>query len=230
MITPGAVQIWQGQLCDDDASYQTYWSVLDAIEQAHANKMMSVVRRKEYVQIHALLRYQLARILQTPPEAIVINKTQSGKPYLVDYPELVFNISHTKELFLIAISTHCQMGVDIEYCKQRHNIEGLVHKCFSSIEREYWFQLSEPERLTAFYKFWTRKEAFVKATGRGIVLGLDECVINPNNINQFLSIPANCGEVSDWFVSDLYISDKHVATLVTDQEILEVHMLTINNE
>ena len=230
MISPGAVHIWQGQLCADDSSYQSYWSVLDAIEQAHAHKMMSVVRRKEYVQIHALLRYQLARILQVPPETLVINKTQSGKPYLVDYPELVFNISHSTELFLIAISTHCQLGVDIEFCKPRHNIEGLVHKCFSSIEREYWFQLFEPERLTAFYKFWTRKEAFVKATGHGIVLGLDKCVINPNNINQFLSIPESCGEVSDWFVSDLYISDKHVAALVTDQEILEVHMLTIIHE
>ncbi len=224
MITPNTVDIWEGLVSVDDASYQRHWSVLDATEQAHAHKMTSVVRCKEYVQIHALLRYQLATILHVAPERIVINKTQSGKPYLVDYPELVFNISHTKELFLIAISTHCQLGIDIEYCKPRHNFEGLVYKCFSSIEREYWFQLSESERLTAFYKFWTRKEALVKATGHGIVLGLDQCIINPNNINQFISIPTSCGSVDNWFINAIELSQKYCAALVTDRKSNEIKL------
>ncbi len=211
------VDVWQGCINQESDDYSRAWSVLDTAEQAQAHKITSAVRHKEYVQIHAQLRYTLANTIQQAPEKIVINKTATGKPYLADYPDLVFNISHTTDLFLIAIAKNCQLGIDVEQRRSRLNLNGLVSKCFSEEEQTYWRQLADAEQLSTFYKYWTRKEAFVKATGQGIVLGLNQCVIDANNINQFLSIPKQCTAVNDWFVYDLDVGEQHFAALVTDQ-------------
>lgn len=212
------IEVWQGNVVDLNAErYDEYWSVLDAVEQSQVHKISNDARRKEYVHIHAQLRYKLANIIQQAPEKIVIERTESGKPYLADYPDLVFNISHTKDLFLIAIAKNCQLGIDVEQRRSRLNLNGLVSKCFSEEEQTYWRQLADLEQLSTFYKYWTRKEAFVKATGQGIVLGLNQCVIDANNINQFVSIPKQCTAVNDWFVYDLDVGEQHFAALVTDQ-------------
>ena len=224
------VEVWHGNVEDLNTDrYDEDYLVLDTHEQTQATKITSDARRKEYVQIHAQLRYKLANIIQQAPDKIVINRTESGKPYLEEFPQIVFNISHTAELFVIAIAPYCQLGVDVEYCKPRLNIAGLVNKCFSSEERTYWSYLSESERINIFYKYWTRKEAFVKATGHGIVLGLNQCVIDSANINRFLSIPEHCGVVTDWFVTELNVSKQHYAALVTDQAGLEVRILSMTS-
>ncbi len=176
------VQLWQGRVLTEESPYDDNWRLLDDAEKNRAMRIQHETKHKEYVHIHAQVRCLLAKLLNQNPEAIIINRSPQGKPYLAEYTHISFNLSHSHEYYLLAISENCNLGVDIEFCKLKHNISGLVDKCFAANERDYWYLLSEYEQHRFFYECWTRKEAFVKAIGRGIALGLDQVILDIDNM------------------------------------------------
>lgn len=198
-----AINLWQGDVTATEAEHPQYWRILDATEQHHANGFKNGKLRGRYVEIHARLRIVLGNAINAAPEQLRIHKAEYGKPYLIDYPDLAFNLSHTANKMVIATASNCDLGVDIEQCKPRQNLAALVDKCFAEEEKAYWEQLPEPQQTQAFYQFWTRKEAFVKATGRGIALGLKNCAINPENTAELLRIPSGYGQASEWLIQEL---------------------------
>lgn len=202
MVCP-EITLWRGDIAASEADYEQYWRILDQAEQQHASNIKNEQLHRRYVEIHARLRILLGDAVNTPPEQLRIHKAEHGKPYLVDYPKLAFNLSHTANKMVLAIAYDCELGVDIELCKPRTNLAALVDKCFAEEEKNYWQQLPKAQQKQAFYRFWTRKEAFVKATGRGIALGLNQCVINPENQNELLRIPAGYGQTGEWFIQDI---------------------------
>ena len=225
MLGINELEIWHGQVTADDAHYQTYWRLLDEAEQIQAQKFKSELLHKRYVENHGRLRNLLSKTLNQLPEKISIRITEHGKPYLADYPELAFNLSHTADRLMIATGWNCQLGVDIEIGKQRINLSGLVEKCFAEEEALYWTQLPEIQKNQAFYRFWTRKEAFVKATGYGISLGLNQCVINPKNPAEFLRVPDNCGQASVWHVQDIDLGEGIFSALVADKKFSLIRLM-----
>jgi len=218
------VELWHGKVMAEDADYHAYWRVLDEAEQTQAQKFKNELLHKRYVEIHGRLRNRLADLLNQSPEKISIKKAAQGKPYLADYPELAFNLSHSADRVLIAMSWNCQLGVDIELCKPRLNVSGLVNKCFAEEEIASWNQLPETQKNQAFYRYWTRKEAFVKATGYGITLGLNQCVINPENPTAFLRIPALCGDASAWYVLDIELGEGVCGAIVADKKLAVIRL------
>lgn len=225
MSVSNDLELWHGKVGAGDAHYQAYWRVLDADELAHAGKINNPLLHKRYVEIHGRLRNLLAQTLNEPPEQIRIKKAEHGKPYLADYPELAFNLSHTADRVMIAVARQCQLGVDIEICKPRHSLSGLVDKCFAEEEAAYWTRLPEPQKTQAFYRFWTRKEAFVKATGCGIVLGLNRCVINPENPAEFLRVPKLCGQAAAWHVLDFDLGEGICSAVVADKQFSVIRLM-----
>ena len=223
------VELWQGSVRSDSSCYEADWNVLDEAEKSRARRFTQSTHHNQYVHIHAQVRYLLATILMQAPEQIIIKRSPQGKPYLVEYPNIAFNLSHTNEYFLFAISENCNLGVDIEKCKSRPNMEGLVNKCFAITERDYWHTISQQDQPSVFYQFWTRKEAFVKATGSGIVLGLEQCVVDVNNPKRFLSIPKQCGNSTDWFIQELDVPKNYCAALVLDRPITDIRLLYVGN-
>lgn len=224
-MSTDTIQIWHGNIAAENAHYQSYRRILDAAEQAHAEKIKNDLLHKRYVEVHGRLRNILAQTLNEPPEKIKINKAEHGKPYLPDTPELAFNLSHSADTLVIAVGWNCQLGVDVEFCKPRTNLIGLVEKCFAEEESAYWLKLPEAQKTHEFYRFWTRKEAFVKATGRGIGLGLNRCVINPENQAGFLRVPVDYGSASIWHIQELAFGLGICSALVTDKNIVGVRLM-----
>lgn len=212
------IDFWYNQHLDN-APTTHHWQVLDSHEKMQAEKFKSALLQQRYIAAHGFLRNTLAQYLNEPPESLRIQKTTQGKPYLVDYSELAFNLSHTGNHTAVAVAKNCQLGVDIEQCKPRTNLADFVRKCFSVEEAAYWQQLPDAEQQRQFYQFWTRKEAFVKATGFGIAVGLRDCAINPNNPQSFLAVPTNCGVASDWQCRDIAIDEGICAAVVANKEI-----------
>ena len=225
MLGVNEVEIWHGKITGKNMHYQAYWRVLDEAEQTQAGKFKNALLHQRYVEIHGRLRNLLAQVLNQSPEKIRIKKAEHGKPYLADYPELAFNLSHSADRWMIAMGWNCRLGVDVEICGQRSNLSGLVNKSFSKEEATYWIQLPETQKNQAFYRTWTKKEAFVKATGYGIALGLNQCVINPENQAEFLRIPAKCGTPSAWHVLDFELEEGVCSALVADKKFSVINQI-----
>lgn len=198
-----SIKIWLGEISNYEEEYPLHWSILDVNEKQQASNFKNEHFRLRYVAIHAKLRTLLAQAVDTNPEELRIEIAQHGKPYLTDYPDVSFNLSHTANTMAVAITSHCVLGIDIEICKPRANLSALVEKCFGEEEKRFWYQLPENQKTQEFYRFWTRKEAFVKATGRGIALGLKQCVINPIRPTEFLNIPEEFGLSAEWWIHDI---------------------------
>ncbi len=208
------VNLWLGELNPCVEYQQSYFQWLDEEEKRHVAALHNDAVRSRYVQVHGQLRLILGELVNEQPEKLRIAKSEHGKPYLVDFPGLEFNLSHTADHFAIAATHNCLLGVDIEACKSRANFIGLVNKCFAYEEKIYWQQLPESARITEFYRLWTRKEAFVKATGQGIQLGLNQCVINTRQLSEFMRIPEGFGEIRQWHIHQIDVSPKIQGALV----------------
>lgn len=214
MVTPVANNIssslaafgigfWHGQLSDDEELSDAYLPLLDADELARLSTLSNPLVRQRYIEVRGRLRMLLGEAVLQAPDQLRIARTDRGKPYLPDHPECVFNISHTTNQLAIAIASDCQLGVDIERYQPRSNLAALVKKCFAEEEAAYWHNLPEDQKTPEFYRFWTKKEAFVKATGRGIALGLKQCVVNPQQADSFLRLPEAYGTIADWRIIGL---------------------------
>lgn len=218
------IDFWHKVLNTTPKQYQQNWQILDDKEKRRAVRFSNILLRERYVTAHGRLRKILAQYIQVSPAKLRILTAVQGKPYLADYPELAFNLSHSDDNMAVAVAKNCQLGVDIEQCKPRPSLVDLVHRCFSKSEAAYWFELPEDHKTQAFYQFWTRKEAFVKATGLGIAVGLSDCVLNPAQPQTFLAVPAQCGAVDEWHCRDIDLGQKLCAALVADKAIVKVNI------
>jgi 4'-phosphopantetheinyl transferase len=119
--------------------------------------------RRNYVAARAALRALLGGYLRQDPAAVRFSAGAQGKPRL-DHPSLLqFNVSHSGSAGLIAVASEAAVGVDIEEVKPRADLGGIARRVFTERERE---AIAGDE--LAFYRHWVAKEAFVKATGRGV--------------------------------------------------------------
>lgn len=198
MTEPLTLHIRVGRLSLQAADFAGYWRLLDADERRRALGIQHPARQHRYVESHGRLRMLLGEAVQADPASLRIAKTEHGKPFLVDYPSVAFNLSHTGDHLAIVWAKQCRVGIDIEAVKSRSHLDALAERCFGVAELAYWRALPEAQRLQAFYRIWTCKEAFVKAVGQGITLGLQHCVIDLENPLRMREVPPTCGNASAW--------------------------------
>lgn len=174
-LREGEVHVWRGSLNADPSG-------VSPEEEALARRMRSARRRREFLVCRGALRRILAGALGIEPLAVPILEGAHGKPALAprggrSAPGLLgFNVSHAGERFVVAVAGGMEPGVDIERVRARRNLSGLARRFFSPAEQEALAAASDP--LRAFYRVWTRKEAVIKADGRGVAIGLDRFAVN----------------------------------------------------
>ena len=113
------------------------------------------------------IRGGASRVNNKEASKLIIETTPSGKPYLKDYPNLFFNLTHTDNLILISLADS-PVGVDVERLERNADKEAILKHFFSEREQQSYFSQPENQRQLAFFKGWTRKEALLKATGEGL--------------------------------------------------------------
>lgn len=154
---------------------------LSTRELERANKFMFANDNKTYTVCHAILRLILARLLKASSSLLDFEYEENGKPF-INNKEIEFNLSHSKSHCVIAISP-LQLGIDIEVPKKLVNFDDVVKKVFTQKEQDLIYTSSDPAKT--FFTFWTRKEAVIKATGKGITSYLNEfSVCNGTNNAQ----------------------------------------------
>lgn len=190
------IDVWYGDIWTEfDLAVVT--ASVSAEELESANKIRHQQRQSQYLNTRFQIRSVLASYLGIEPAALEILKTEHGKPYLSE-GGLFFNVSHSGSKLAVAVTDFAEIGVDIEQVRSRHSLQGVAERCFAEEELAIWRSLDGERQLQAFYRLWTAKEAYVKAVGRGIALGLDQCVIDPEQPGGFLRLPEDCGDAEAW--------------------------------
>lgn len=170
-IRGGEVHVWHGSL---EASP----GEVSPAEEAFARRMGSARRRREFLVCRGALRRVLADALGVEPLAAPIFRGAHGKPSLAPgrRPALGFNVSHSGGWFVVAVAVGMEPGVDVERIRPRRSLSGLARRFFSRAEQEE--VAADPDPPRSFYRIWTRKEAVIKADGRGVAIGLDRFDVN----------------------------------------------------
>ncbi len=92
--------------------------------------------------------------------------------------------------------------------------DGMAERCFAESELAYWRSLPEFLKQSVFFDYWSCKEAFVKATGHGIPLGLEACVVDLGSGHaRLVSIPANCGKPEQWRLVQMDMGPDHASAV-----------------
>ncbi len=170
--TADIIDVWAFDLEPGLAEISRLSQVLSAEEQARAERFLSKVDGDHFRVSHGRLRHLLASYVDIPADTISFSVGARGKPAVVT-PDagVFFNLSHSGDVGVAAVSRSYDVGVDIE--RERDVSDGLAERFFSSREVASLQVLDGTRQHAAFFRCWTRKEAFVKATGEGIGRGLN---------------------------------------------------------
>jgi 4'-phosphopantetheinyl transferase len=147
--------------------------LLSNSEQARANRFYNPLLGKRWSYFHASLREILACYANQPPKALSFHTGHQGKPALTGFPFLHFNLSHSHDRALFAVTQDAPIGIDIELRKESKGLLDLTQNYFSKLEQMSINTLPNTCHTAAFYDVWTRKEAILKASGLGLGLPLN---------------------------------------------------------
>ena len=174
----GMVHVWRADL-DSVAARPSEHLHDDELERA--KKFRDPLHGARFAAGRSALRLLLAAYTQGSPRDFEFDVGPHGKPILRGDADMHFNVSHSAELLLVALNRTGPVGVDCECHREVSDRDQLARRAFSSREFGDLQALPEAERSAAFYRGWTRKEAFLKALGTGIAQGLDtfDVVIGP---------------------------------------------------
>lgn len=176
-LKEGEVHVWR---IDLTTPAKLSISILDEYESERYCAFGTEPLRLYYARAHIAVREILASYLNRCPDDIVLERTTKGRPQLASKHQssLNFNLSHSGDWALLAITNAALVGVDIERMKSHIDCAGILERFCAPDEYKQWQTFPKEQQLAAFYRCWVRKEAYLKALGVGISEHLQEFVVN----------------------------------------------------
>jgi len=207
------VHVWSAGV--DRPEYELAWfsRLLTPEERARADRYRFAGARDRFVVRRALRRWVLARYLGADPATIVFTAGTHGKPELADEGDLRFSESESCGLALIAVARGAEVGVDVERVRPVNGAEQIVERFGTPAEREAYERLGPEDRHRGFLRWWTAKEALVKALGSG----LDDRL-------------ASLGLEPGWCRTELRIGPHHVGCVVTEGHNAAVTRMLVDGD
>jgi len=198
----GEIHVWYLPLSITDDRLEQFFGVLAIEETERAARFAFPYLRQRYIVAHGMLRLILGAVLNRDPAGLSFRKGDHGKPFLVA-DELQFNLSHSGEHGLLAMTRRTEIGVDIEGMSRKVDTGGIAERFFSEREAGELLSLAEDQQRHGFFNLWTRKEAWLKATGIGISEGLNKVEFNcrPGDPARLLRINGKVDEAENWHIS-----------------------------
>ncbi len=185
-------------------------------------------RKLQFIALRAFVRMCLAHYTDTAPGTLVLATEPNGKPYLINASlPIVFNLSHSNDMVVLAVGLQHALGVDIETTTRKRSQHAIAERYFHPNEVAHLQQLTNAEHSKYFFQLWTLKEAFLKATGEGISGGLNKTffTLKNNNIHAEFA-PELTTAAQDWqFYQQFINTDYCVALARNSNQLLNIHWL-----
>lgn len=219
------VDLYTIQLDLPQSEITDYLQWLSEAERARASKLLSSAKSREFIMTRSSLKRILSQALNESAENIVIANEPGGKPYLDcsnRHPRVRFSVSHSYDLALVALTLDHAIGVDVEKIREEIDYTSLSRRFFSSAEFEAIQRCDPALRLRAFFATWTRKEALVKAHGKGIALGLQQfdVSVDPDKPPSVLATRWDSADSVDWHLHNIETDNNYMASLATGSPLI----------
>lgn len=224
-IPRGSILIVEARLSRSHGLLGRLRDHLDDAELARAERFVHVADHQRMVLGRGLAREAIARYTGVDPGQVVFTATGEGKPTVVHGP--AFNVAHSGDLVLLAIASAGRIGVDVEHARPLRNMASLARSTFRPAEAAAVMATPEPERLDAFYRVWTRKEALLKGLGHGLT-ALDSIEVSAAAGGAPLAAIDLHGEsAARWTLRTVELDPQHPAAVARDAPIDDVLVLEV---
>ena len=216
----GTVHLWKRQLEAPTANVNACYELLSKEEQERALRFRIERPRRDFVVTRGTLRLLLAGYLGIAPRELRFGYEAKGKPLLNGQSGLCFNVSHANGLALMVFVQRRNIGVDVENLGRETEAERLAERFFSNREREALGRLRGDELQSAFFRCWTRKEAYIKAKGDGLSLPLHQFDVSiaPNDQDALQATRPDPAEAGRWRISDVSVGPGYAAAVAVETE------------
>lgn len=199
-LEPGTVYLFRSKVQDLVAEEDRFKAFLSDREQARAARFRFDRDRLRFTLATGWLRWVLGQARGDEPSHLTFEYGDHGKPALPGGP--AFNLSHSGDHVLLGVAEAGRLGVDIEVVRPMDDMEGLARRHFADEEVRALRGLPPEDRLRAFFRGWTRKEAFIKGLGRGLSVPLDSFAVdlghNSGQVLRRADLPPD--DEGDWVV------------------------------
>ena len=214
-----AVQVWRiGPPLPDPGPLE---ELLDEEERARASSIRSASARARFVTARAAARTVLGGVLDRDPRGLRFARRcancgadDHGKPYLPDGRGVDFSIAHSGGVVLVGVARGRAIGVDVERLRETTDVEALARRALSPDERHELENLEPGARRGAFFRAWTRKEAYLKARGLGVAGGLDRWTVAPDG--SVSAVASDRGDAAGWHVESLDVAPGYAGAVACD--------------
>jgi 4'-phosphopantetheinyl transferase len=220
-LAGGGVDVWTVALDAAPAVRERLRASLAPDELHRAARFLAARDADRYVVGRGALRAVLAGYLDTAPRALRFRYGPQGKPELEDSAGgLHFNVAHADALALIAVTGAAPIGVDVEAITTGDDLDTVAATHFAAEERRELAALGSAEQAAAFLRIWTRKEAWLKATGDGLAVPLGSfAVTQAPDAPRLLHIGGDAGAAATWTLLHLEPGPGYVAAIAAPAPI-----------
>jgi 4'-phosphopantetheinyl transferase len=202
------VDVWRVELSRSQLQLQELAETLSSDEQSRAERFYFEQHRQHFIAGRGILRTILGRYLDVEPQALRFDYEARGKPILGDKfatSGLWFNLSHSQGLALYGVCRQ-PIGVDLECIRDNTDVEALAKRFFTNREYEVVRSLPPNQQQQVFFRYWTCKEAYLKATGAGLSqLEQVEILLTPTQ-------PASL-QSEEWTLTELIPANNYLAAV-----------------
>jgi 4'-phosphopantetheinyl transferase len=217
------VHVWHSLVDPLSPEIPRFQELLSRDEKERARRFHFEKNRGEYVLSRGTLRILLASYLGVPPTELCFRYSAHGKPSLsapVRAATLSFNVSHTDGIAVYALAWNRRIGIDVERARKNFDAEQIAERFFSETERLALRQLPQEHRHEAFFRCWTRKEAYIKAIGQGLSHPLHQFDVSlaPNETAALLSTRPDAAEAKRWLLREIPLPANYIAALAVEAD------------
>jgi 4'-phosphopantetheinyl transferase len=221
VLPPAEVHVWRITLGRHRTQLPEMEAILSADERQKADRFFMPADRDRCVLGRGALRLILARCVATTADQLRFEYNGFGKPHLAGgsgEPALQFNLSHSGEFILIAVTIGRAIGVDVEWMRPLSEVAEISERFFSARERSMLASLPAEQQHSAFFTCWTRKEAFIKAVGNGLSHPLDQFDVSllPGETPRLMETRPDPAEAGRWEMRELNVGDDYAAAVVVE--------------
>ena len=217
------IHIWQASLDQLPATLARFSETLSEDEQTRARRFHFERDREHYIAGRGILRQVLGQYLGLAPEKVEFVYGDHGKPALPGDSPLRFNLAHSNDRMLLAVTLRHEIGIDLEYLHLIPEADGIAKNYFTKAENKAMRSLPESQKLEGFFAHWVCKEAYLKALGDGLAKPLEAFEVLPTirKPQGLLKVADQPEESKRWHFQVLRPMDGYIAALAVEQKDLK---------